>query len=489
MASRLNNNVQRILNENMGLAKYYVCFWPKENVSVSYFDSNPELYTTLNETIKKSLSSAKDVKLINVKTQEELIKKFEDAKKKINEKTIVAPKPADPADNLVPQVSPVCPPPKITSFSPLVVNKDTILQINGTNLDIVTKITLINEIIEPKDFTVLNSETIRITVPEIGTGVLVKGKIKLESPYGDFLTTTELTYDPSITANASSSPGGYAGNNQTSAVTPAMVDNTNPQNTAPVTLLSKYETKPGGEVTNKLTVSVNPDAGAWIIESKVQMVVVISDTDTSNNTSTQVLKTTVNANVVNYVVGNIFTITSDDIKDLLFDNPIPPFSNYPIKPSEKVTLQFVVKSNAVDKVKYPKPTVQSFNFQYNKPTVSTVPNQDPITLTLVYDSNDPVIPPQLGGGNAYYIKKNNGGYYGFRFNAPPNVIKSKKGPELFSVPNYNKQQIGVSVGPNTKYMNSIVFDGIGEYQILVQYELLNATNLQKYSVTSPKFTL
>jgi hypothetical protein len=489
MASRLNNNVQRILNENMGLAKYYVCFWPKENVSVSYFDSNPELYTTLNETIKKSLSSAKDVKLINVKTQEELIKKFEDAKKKINEKTIVAPKPADPADNLVPQVSPVCPPPKITSFSPLVVNKDTILQINGTNLDIVTKITLINEIIEPKDFTVLNSETIRITVPEIGTGVLVKGKIKLESPYGDFLTTTELTYDPSITANASSSPGGYAGNNQTSAVTPAMVDNTNPQNTAPVTLLSKYETKPGGEVTNKLTVSVNPDAGAWIIESKVQMVVVISDTDTTNNTSTQVLKTTVNANVVNYVVGNIFTITSDDIKDLLFDNPIPPFSNYPIKPSEKVTLQFVVKSNAVDKVKYPKPTVQSFNFQYNKPTVSTVPNQDPITLTLVYDSNDPVIPPQLGGGNAYYIKKNNGGYYGFRFNAPPNVIKSKKGPELFSVPNYNKQQIGVSVGPNTKYMNSIVFDGIGEYQILVQYELLNATNLQKYSVTSPKFTL
>jgi hypothetical protein len=38
MASRLNNNVQRILNENMGLAKYYVCFWPKENVSVSILE-------------------------------------------------------------------------------------------------------------------------------------------------------------------------------------------------------------------------------------------------------------------------------------------------------------------------------------------------------------------------------------------------------------------------------------------------------------------
>lgn len=487
MAARLENNVQRILSEDMSLAKYYVCFWPKENVSVTYYDQHPELYTTINETIKSAIYSAKDVKIITVKTQEELVKKFQEIRKKIDEKTIVSPKPADPNNNVVPQVVPICPPPTIESFSPLVGKEGTILRINGTNLDTVTKIILISKEIDVKDFTLLNSQTIQLTVPVIGTGILVKGKIELKSPNGNALSTTEFTYDPAIISNTTSSPGGYAGNNQTSVVTPGMTDNTNPQNTKPVTLLSKYETKPGGEVTNKLTVSVNPDAGDWVIENKVQMVVAISDTTTSNNTSTQILKTTINTNISNYVVGNVFTITSDNIKDMIFDNPVPPFGNYPIKPNEKITIQFVVKANAVDKVKNPQPTVQSFNFQFNKPTISTTVSS-PITITLVYDSNDPVIPPQLGGGNAYYIKKNNGGYYGFSFNAPPNTIQVKNDAELFSVPQYIKQQIGLSVGPNTKYMNNIIFNGVGEYQIVITYRLLENPN-QPLTVTSPKFTL
>jgi hypothetical protein len=487
MAARLENNVQRILNEGMGLAKYYVCFWPKDNVSVSYYDANPNLYTTINQTFDNAIKSCQSTKIITVQAQDELIKKFKDAKKKIDAITIVPPKPADLNNNVIPQVNTVCPPPTITSFSPLVGYDGTLLQINGTNLDIVTKIKLISQDIGTDGFTLLNPETIRLVVPKIGTGVLVKGKIELISDSGNFLTTTEFTYDPAVTASAASSPGGYAGNNQTSVATPAMTDNTNPQNTAPVTLLSKYETKPGGEVTNKLTVNVNPDAGVWNIENKVQMVVAISNTDTSNNTSTQVLRTTVNTNISNYVVNNVFTITSDNIKDIIFDNPVPPFGNYPIKPNEKITIQFVLKANAVDKVKYPKPTVQSFNFQYNKPTISTIVSS-PITLTQVYDSNNTEIPPQLGGGNAYYIKKNNGGYFGFRFNAPSNVLLSKDNPELFNIPDYDKQSIGLSVGPNTKYMNSIVFNGVGEYQILIKYKLIETPN-QTLSVVSPKFTL
>jgi hypothetical protein len=269
-----------------------------------------------------------------------------------------------------------------------------------------------------------------------------------------------------------------------------MNSNTNPQNTGPVTLVSKYETKTGGEVTNKLTVSVNQDAGVWNIENKVQMTVAISNTETSNNTNTQILKTTFETTISNYVVNNVFTITSENIKDIIFDNPIPPFGNYPIKTNDKITIQFVLKANAVDKVKYPQPTVQSFNFQYNKPTTITTLIQDPITLTLVYDSNDTEIPKQLGGGNAYYIKKNNGGYYGFKFNAPPNVIKSKSEPELFNVPKYEKQNISVSVGPNTKYMNNIIFNGKGEYEILINYKLINPQDPQlQLFVKSPKFTL
>jgi hypothetical protein len=490
MADRLGNNVPRILQD--GLAQYYVCHWPKDSVSVSYFKANQTQFEGVLKSVEDALKSCVDVKIITITTKDELVKSFKEGAKKISEVTINNT-PVN-TGNEIPQVSQVCPPPTITGFSPLVANTGTILQINGTNLDIVTKIKLIDVELTSDKFTVLNSQTIRLTVPTIGNGVAVKdGKIELFSPDGGFLTKTLFKYDPSVNASTAASPGGYAGNNQSSVVTPAMNDNTNPQNTGPVTLVSKYETQTGGEVTNKLTVSVNQDAGVWNIENNVKMVVSISNTNVSNNTRTQVLNTTVETNITNYVVGNVFTITSDNVKDILFDNPIAPFNNYPIRPNQKVTIQFVLKANAVDKVKYPQPTVQSFNFFYNKATVET-PITEPVSITLVYDSNDPALPPQLGGGNAYIIKKNGGGYYGFRFNGNSALV-SKNNPELFKLPNLEKQQISISTGPNTKYMNEIIFNGIGEFQLAVGYKLDESAPLQALFpnktlyVNSPGFTL
>jgi hypothetical protein len=91
---------------------------------------------------------------------------------------------------------------------------------------------------------------------------LAEEKIKLVSGVMvSILRQRYLNMTHQLLQLAAASPGGYAGNNQTSVVSPSMNSNTNPQNTAPVTLVSKYEAKSPPDVTDKLTVSVNTECG------------------------------------------------------------------------------------------------------------------------------------------------------------------------------------------------------------------------------------
>jgi hypothetical protein len=505
MAARLEKNVPRILDPAQtsgGLPQYYVCNWPKENVSVSYYQSNLSLYTEVRNTFKEALQSCVDVKIIKEVTRKELVAEL----KKVTEKIKQIGVTPTPSPVLV-QPGQVCPPATITTFSPLVANKDTILQINGTNLDTVTEIVLINQTIkvkDNKDVTILNNETIRLTVPQVGTGVLAEGKIKLVSN-GEYLTTTLFKYDPSITAAAAASPGGYAGNNQTSVVSPSMNSNTNPQNTAPVTLVSKYEAKSPPDVTDKLTVSVNPNAGTWDIKKFVKMTVSVFDRKVVNNNTTQTLKTTVETTLSNYVVNNIFTITHDNIKTLLFDTPIVPFNKTPIKPDEVVSIQFVITADAVDKVKYPQPTIQSFNFVYNKPVtdsplspaalLASVLNAQPGSLIKVGETFSGGL-PDYNGTSYYNVKKPAGGYITFRF-VCPNLLTIKS-PNVVAIPSLDDTTIVITNGTDTKYTNVIEVKNIGAFQMSVDYTSsdLKWTNPNTQQVelitgtaTSPSFTL
>ena len=444
-----------------------------------------------------------DVKIIKEVTRKELVaelKKIEAKLKQTGVKATPTPEPVQPGQ--------VCPPSTITSFSPLVANKGTILQINGTNLDVVKEIVLINQTItvkDNKDVTILNNETIRLTIPQVGTGILAEGKIKLISPYGEYLTTTLFKYDPAVTAAAASSPGGYAGNNQTSVVSPSMNSNTNPQNTAPVTLVSKYEAKSPPDVTDKLTVSVNTDAGVWNIKKFVKMTVSVFNRTVVNNNTSQTLKTTVETTLSNYVVNNIFTITHDNIKTLLFDTPIVPFNTTPIKPDEVVSIQFVITADAVDKVKYPQPTIQSFNFVYNKPVtdspsspaalLASVLNNQPGSLVKVGETFSGGL-PNYNGTSYYNIKKPAGGYITFRF-VCPNLLTVKP-PTVTAIPSLDDATIIITNNEGTKYTNVIEVKSLGTFQLGVRYTsddlkwtspFTNLIELVQGGVTGPPFTL
>ena len=504
MRDRLEKNVERILDPAQtpgGLPQYYVCNWPKENFSATYYETNKNQFETIRNTITDALKSCLVNGIITKEEEKNLSKIIKEAVKKLSEKGV---KPTPIPVTALPNQP--CPPSTITSFSPLVASEGTILQINGTDLDKVKKVTIIDAVtgavVKYKDITFLNSETIRLSIPKVGDGKTIKeGKITVTSDYGEFISTTIFKYDPAINAASASSPGGYTGNNQSSNIVsnPNAV-NTNPQNTGPVTLISKYETKTGGEITNKLTVNVNPDAGAWIIEKVVKMTISVFSRETINNNTTKVLTTTVDTTVSDYVVNNIFTITSDDVKKLLITNPIYPFNSSPIKVGQIVTIQFGVTANAVDKVKYPKPTNQSFNFNFTSQKVdSPITNISELTppgsLIEVYESNN-VNLPDYSGPDFYNIKKPAGGYITFKFVC--NGLLSKKEPEVFLIPELNKETIKITNNANTKYTNVIEVNNIGKFKLSVGYtadgyRFLNTTtnklDLINATATSEPFTL
>ncbi len=63
MSGRLTANVNRILD--IGLAKYYVCFWPKSNITPEYYDSHIGEFKQTKDTFYKALKSATEVGLTN----------------------------------------------------------------------------------------------------------------------------------------------------------------------------------------------------------------------------------------------------------------------------------------------------------------------------------------------------------------------------------------------------------------------------------------
>ena len=200
MTARLQARVPQVLD--LGLVKYYACYWPVKNVSESTYDTHINEYKTSKETFDEALTSALSV---GVATKAIV----EDLKNQIN---LVE---SQGSSNGVPTTSGVtsqlsCPPPVITSFSPLSGNTGTIVQVNGNGFSGTISIKVNGVNVPTTGFTVFNDTTLRFDTPKIGTGDVVnKGKIVITTPNGVFTSVGDYTFDPFIPASTASSPGGY----------------------------------------------------------------------------------------------------------------------------------------------------------------------------------------------------------------------------------------------------------------------------------------
>jgi hypothetical protein len=106
-------------------------------------------------------------------------------------------------------------------------------------------------------------------------------------------------------------------------------------------------------------------------------------------------------------------------------------------------------------------------------------------LTLVSNTNFGEL-PNLNGDSYNNIIKPNGGYYTYQFTPITNITKEKV--EVYIVPEFEKMNITITNGPNTKYTNLIQLSALGTFQLGVRYKQNNELN-STFVATSEKFIL
>lgn len=254
MSSRLGPNVDRITNgaNGIGITKYYVCYWPKKNVEESYYDNHLSEFAELDRTFQNAFKLAGGDAGLNVEATNVVKNVDKDVRQKTKDK--LAGKVAPPNNlNITTTVVEVCPPPTVTSFSPMTGVTGTILSVRGTNLDTTTGVT-INNVTVTEGITRINSTNITVIVPFSNTDIPQNNLITVKTENGSASSTTNFTYNPNQTAPAppTVAPG-----------VPANA-NTNPQQTGPIVLVEKTQYDLIGSNT-KMDVTINPDAGSWDI--------------------------------------------------------------------------------------------------------------------------------------------------------------------------------------------------------------------------------
>jgi hypothetical protein len=126
------------------------------------------------------------------------------------------------------------------------------------------------------------------------------------------------------------------------------------------------ETKVTRNITDTLTVKMSPSTPPAVISTAVIMEVSVFNNTVQNNVTTQKLVRTATSVRTNLVNNNQFVVTYRDVANLLINFPIPPFNTNPINARDTVLLQFTLNAYPVDRVKYPKPITQSFNFTFQE---------------------------------------------------------------------------------------------------------------------------
>jgi hypothetical protein len=197
MRSRINNSViERILE--LGLTKFYVCFWPTDNIKESNYDQNQfskitkTFYDGVSSAIKSGLVTEQQVRNFSIVSGEKKQTQTE-TENNTNESTGS------------PTVS-SCDLPSVTSFYPKSGVANTILQINGEYFLSVTGITFGNVNIDKSKFIVFNDNTIRISVPLLNPNDDTNILFTLKSSFGDYTSTQPFQYK-SVGVVTSSSAG------------------------------------------------------------------------------------------------------------------------------------------------------------------------------------------------------------------------------------------------------------------------------------------
>jgi hypothetical protein len=455
------------------------------NISEEYYNNNIDEFKQTRETFTKSLSSAASVGLSSVNEFLEYKKTMDDDAN--NGKTPgVTPTPTV----IPPNEGQTCPPPVVTTFSPSAGFTGTIVQVNGRNFESVKSIKVIDKVVELKDITVLNRETLRFSLPEIQIPLgqqVATGRITVTTEYGTSGSTANFTFNPKLKDVTTSSPGSYSNTTSQQQSSVQQQDlagaNLNPQNTGvyPVEVTNQTKNPISGD--EELVVKVKPDVGVWRINSQptISYVVYTVSVGANNSIVKQERKSTKTpVSIVGFVSEDqqTFTCTRQKLIEEEFKDVLELYKNFDLRIETDITLLIYPE----DTTKNLKEVPSSQKFNINVPPTIT---EGLGRLTLVSDTNSGGL-PNLNGDSYYNIIKPNGGYYTYLFTPITDITKLEI--EVFRVPELDKLTTTITNGPNTKYTNLIQLSALGTFQLGVRYKQNNKLN-STFVATSEKFIL
>jgi hypothetical protein len=484
MSGRVTNNIERILR--LGLVKYYVCYWPTTNIEESYYDSNIGTFKQTKDTMYEALKSAlsPEVGLSDTTLSIELKIKIEDIESK-GKTPGVTPTPTPIPLN----VGQTCPPPVVSTFSPSAGYTGTIVQVNGRNFESVKSIKVIDKVVELKDITVFNKETLRFVLPAITIPAgqdVATGRITVTTEYGEFVSLVNFTFNPGLQNNITSSPGGST--NPTVQEQPNVQQqdkagaNLNPQNTGvpPLEITNQTKSPIGGD--EELVVKVKPNVGIWKIETQptISYVVYTVGLGTNNTITRNKVKEADNVIIEGFVSQDqqTFTCTKQNLIDEEFESVLEIYKDSNVQIEVSITLVAIPD----DKEKNPTYVRRNFPFKIN---VLSTETKGKGRLTLVSNTNSGEL-PNLNGNSYYNIVKPNGGYYTYQFTPLTNITKIKT--EVYRFPELNKLTTTITNGTDTKYTNLIEISALGTFQLAVTYTQ-NDTPNSTFTVITDKFIL
>lgn len=466
MRDRLINRTQQILDD--GLVKYYACYYPQKNISPEYYDSHTAEFNTLKSTMDKALASALSV---GVATKEIV----SDLKNKINEvenrgsSPSVTPTPSP----IPPLLGQTCPPPVISSFSPLSGNTGTIIQLDGRNFNGVTSVKVNGVDVGLTGITIFNDSTMRVVTPQVGTGDVVnKGYIVITTEFGTYTTINQYTYDPALSSSAASSPGGYQNpQNQTVNNTQSETPNTNPQNTGPLTMIGTA-VQLNDSKTQSLNVKINPQSTGYIMSPNPDMKYVVYELEEVNGVVRRKYISQSVIGVGGQVSNNEFNVTLNEVESYFITN-IPK-----IEGKTQIDIVFILKAYKGET----EPVVQQFPFRVwytstnqtqvpvdNIPTSQTLPTFPPQKIAFIKIGESPTL---QGNGFSYYnIKKPDGGYITFQLTTEnPFEYQYVVNNRVLDAATYDNVNFSGSGGDSTQYTNLININKLGSFRLQVQYK-------------------
>jgi len=318
MISKLTPNIQRITQ--IGLPKYYVCYWPTTNFTEEYYETKKG--TEFKAVIANFESAIKSAISLGLS---DLTGTYEPPPTPTISATIgstptatssVTPTPT-PTVGTIPPPTPTptsCEKPVITSFTPTSGGQNTILTIKGKYLQATTAIT-INNVIVIKGITKSSDGTqLTVTVPQSQLTSVQSNTILVKTQNGDITSTNKFTYNPaSTTTNAPAAPLNTTNvSQQTQTEIATSTSSTRQDGQAGPKVLLETETN-GLKGMEKLVISINPETTGWRLNPQADLKLqLVTNKRGPNNTQIQSKSSIKKTALPGYV--------TDDLQEFEIDN-------------------------------------------------------------------------------------------------------------------------------------------------------------------------